>query len=80
VYFSVLGGHERADRGQKGLDSAKGFIKREIGHRMDLRYVPELIFSHDRSLESGSRLERILDNLKEEEPENDAETDFRTGE
>jgi ribosome-binding factor A len=80
VYFSVLGGQKGVDRGQKGLDSAKGFIKREIGHRMDLRYVPELMFLHDRSLESGSRLERILEKLKEEEPEDDTETDFQTGE
>jgi len=80
VYFSVLGGKDAIERGQKGLDSAKGYIKREIGHRMDLRYVPELIFSYDRSLESGSRLERILEKLKDDESEDDAGTNFRTGE
>jgi ribosome-binding factor A len=79
VFFSVLGGQKQIERGQRGLDSAKGFIKREIGQRMDLRYVPELMFSHDKSLQNGSRLEKILEKLKEDEPEIDAETDFRTG-
>jgi ribosome-binding factor A len=49
------------------LESAKGFIKREIGLRLSLRYVPELRFIHDTSLVAGSRMERLLDGLKEDE-------------
>jgi ribosome-binding factor A len=48
---------------QRGLDSAKGFIKKQIGLRMMLRYVPEITFLHDMSLQKGSRLEKLLDEL-----------------
>jgi ribosome-binding factor A len=67
VYYSVLGDENRAARAQAGLESAKGFIKREIGLRLSLRYVPELRFIHDTSLVAGSRMERLLDGLKEDE-------------
>lgn len=70
IFFSVIGDEDRVKRAQAGLNSAKGFIKREIGKRMKLRYVPEIIFLHDSSLESGSRIERIFDKLGFYEPEN----------
>jgi len=44
IYYSVLGEKSRVNRVQAGLDSAKGYIKREIGTRMALRYVPEIKF------------------------------------
>jgi ribosome-binding factor A len=51
------------ERAQAGLKSAKGFIKREIGLRMGLRYVPEITFIHDPSLESGSHMDRLFDEI-----------------
>jgi ribosome-binding factor A len=67
VYFSVMGGEEEIRRAQVGLDSARGFIKREIGLRMDLKYVPEILFKHDPSLEKGSEMERLFQKIKEDE-------------
>jgi ribosome-binding factor A len=67
VYFSVLGEESQVVRAQAGMDSAKGFIKREIGLRLSLRYVPEMRFIHDTSLATGSHMEHILDGLKDEE-------------
>jgi ribosome-binding factor A len=64
VYYSVMGGQEERERAQTGLDSAKGYIKRQIGLRMKLRYVPEMTFIHDSSLESGSHMERLFDRLE----------------
>jgi ribosome-binding factor A len=63
VYYSLLGGKNQIERAQAGLDSAKGFIKKEIGLRMALRYVPEIRFIHDPSLETGSRLERVFEEI-----------------
>ena len=73
VFFSLIGDKDHIKRAQAGLDSAKGFIKREIGLRMSLRYTPEIIFSYDSSLESGSQMESLLEKLIINEPRDDAE-------
>lgn len=67
VFFSVIGGKDQIETAQTGLDSAKGFIKREIGLRMSLRYTPEIIFVYDPSLKSGSNMERLLEKSKSDE-------------
>jgi ribosome-binding factor A len=67
VYFSVIGRKTEIERALDGLNSAKGFIKREIGLRMKLRYVPEIKFMHDPSLESGSHLDKIFEEIQKNE-------------
>ena len=69
VFFSLVGDRQQIEKAQAGLDSAKGFIKREIGIRMELRYVPEILFMHDPSLEDGSHMERVFDQIRESEEE-----------
>lgn len=44
----------------KAIESAKGFIRRELGKRMRLRFLPELIFRLDKSIEYGNKIDRIL--------------------
>jgi ribosome-binding factor A len=66
VYFSLIGDETEILRAQAGLDSAKGFIKREIGFRLDLKHVPDLVFRHDPSLEEGRRMEKLLRKIKED--------------
>lgn len=68
VYFSHLGSEDDVRQAKSGLDSAKGYVKREIGLRIDLRYVPEIVFIHDPSLKTGADMERLLDKLKSEAP------------
>jgi len=64
VYYSVLGGQQEVNRAQAGLDSAKGYIKRMIGQRLKLKYVPNILFIHDVSLETGTNIERLLNTLE----------------
>ena len=45
------------------FNSAKGFIRREIGKDLELRHVPELIFKFDTSLEYGRHMDEIINNL-----------------
>ena len=66
VFYSVMGDEEEIRKTQSGLDSAKGFIKRQIGLRLRLRYIPELVFKYDPSLKEGNRLEQILSRLNPE--------------
>jgi len=63
VYFSRFGNPDDVQRGLEGLQSAAGFIKRELGHRMKLRRIPDLEFKQDTSFEYGDRIESILKDL-----------------
>ncbi len=69
VYFSVIGEKEDVIRAKSGLESAKGYIKRKIVKRVKLRYIPEIVFEHDPTLEAGDRMERILQKIRSESPE-----------
>lgn len=64
VFVSALGDDELA-RTMETLERAKGFLRRELGQRVRMRYVPELHFRVDRSAEYGRRVEEILKELHE---------------
>ncbi len=74
VHFSVLGDEEERAEVQAGLDSAAGWLRRELGQRLRLRNTPELNFHYDPSLERGEHIVSILDELKLGEEEQDVET------
>jgi ribosome-binding factor A len=67
VFYSLIGTEQEILEAQRGLESATGFIKREIGLRMDLKYVPDIVFKHDPSLAEGDHMEKLLQKLKKEE-------------
>jgi len=66
IYYSLVGDEKEFDRIQGGLDSARGFIKRELATRMELKYMPDIIFKRDLSLEEGDHMERLFERLKSE--------------
>ena len=76
VFLSVLG-LEDEKRMQKGLQSAAGHLRRELGRALDLRNTPELIFKLDKSMEHGAHVSKILQELdiSETVDESDDETD-----
>lgn len=61
IYFTVLTPEHDVKQTLKGLTNAAGFLRRELGHRMQLRVVPELRFFYDSSIENGSRLSALID-------------------
>lgn len=67
VFFSIIGDESEKEKALEGLNSAKGFIKREIGLRMKLRYIPEIKFVYDPSLETGNHLDRIFEEMHKNE-------------
>lgn len=66
VYISVLGNEDVKIGVRKGLDSAKGYIKKEISDRMSLRITPELIFTIDNSIEEGDKILKIMERINNE--------------
>ena len=67
VYVSSLKGLAEAESGVAGLRSAGGYMRGEIGKRLRLRHVPELIFKATDSIEYAANIQRILNDLKKEE-------------
>jgi ribosome-binding factor A len=60
VYYSVFGGEREREESYEGLESATGYIKRELGRRVRLKYMPEITFLFDDSLEYGAHIEELL--------------------
>jgi len=60
IYFTVIGSdQEKKDTGA-GLASARGFIRKEIGQQLQMRFTPEIHFKYDTSVEYGYHIENIL--------------------
>ena len=66
IYFVEMGKDECSDDIKAGLNRAAGFIRRKLGERLQLRYVPELIFIHDTSFGYGTRIEKLLAQIAHE--------------
>ncbi|OFZ99636.1 MAG: ribosome-binding factor A [Betaproteobacteria bacterium RBG_19FT_COMBO_58_11] len=60
VFFSLLGDQARVNEAIKGLNSAAGFLRSQVAHRMKLRVMPMLHFMHDISIEQGARLDKLI--------------------
>ncbi len=64
VYISVLE-KDRSKEVLKGLRSAAGYLRREVGHNLSLRATPELIFMEDNSIDKGAHVLELLRGLEE---------------
>lgn len=64
IYVSVMGSEEERDDTIKALKHASGFLRHELASRITLRYMPEIVFKLDTSIEQGSR---ILELIRESE-------------
>ena len=60
IYVSVMGDEEKVKSSLEGLNSALGFIRREIGQRVRLRFTPEISFALDTSLDYGDHIQKLL--------------------
>jgi ribosome-binding factor A len=60
VLFGVLGDMAQREKTLAGLRAAAGFIRREIGRRIQIRYTPELSFQYDTGIEATDRVARLL--------------------
>ena len=72
VYVSAMEGFDKAKEAVKGLKSASGYIRREVGSRLTLRHVPEMSFEATDSIEYSANISHILSGLSIKEDEDDA--------
>ncbi|MDE0187363.1 MAG: 30S ribosome-binding factor RbfA [Candidatus Poribacteria bacterium] len=67
VKVSVIGDKQQKQGAMAGLKSAAGYLRREVGGRIDLRYVPELRFKLDQSIDHLMNLDGLLKQVRAEE-------------
>ncbi len=60
VFVSIIGDRHVARQSMDALESAKGFLRGELGHAIELRHTPELTFVEDRSTERAIALSQVL--------------------
>jgi ribosome-binding factor A len=63
IYVSIYGTEEARAETMEGLDAATRYVRSELGHRMRLRRTPEVAFHEDRSIERGSRVLTLINQL-----------------
>lgn len=60
AYISVLGTKKQQENTMLGINSAAGFIRKEIGQRLNLRHTPQFLFKLDNSIEHGAHINKLI--------------------
>jgi len=66
IYFSAAANDKSPDAAKAGFQSAYKFIKRELAQRLGLRYMPDLHFFYDESIDYGAHIEQLLKLVKQD--------------
>jgi ribosome-binding factor A len=66
VWVSIMGTPDERARTMKALTDAAPWLRRQLGDRLTLRHVPQLVIRHDDSIEAGDRVLRLLRDIEEE--------------
>jgi ribosome-binding factor A len=69
VWVSVLGTPDEQTAALKALTDASPWLRRQLGGRLTIRHVPQLVIRHDDSIEAGDRVLRLLNEIADERPE-----------
>lgn len=64
IYFTTPDGKQKKDAAIKGFNSARGFIKRILAHEIDLKYMPDIKFFYDDSLDYGEHIDELIKSTK----------------
>ena len=68
IYVTVLDQNKK-DETLRSLKAARGFIRRELANRVEIRHIPELDFVYDESIEYGKKIEDIIEEIHKDEKE-----------
>ena len=74
IWLSVLGMKDEKEF-RRGLRSAAGYLRKELGNSMKLRYTPELVFEIDHSIEYGAHINEVINSLEIDHSEDEEHED-----
>ncbi|MHC1697846.1 MAG: ribosome-binding factor A [Geobacteraceae bacterium] len=63
IYFTVIGNDAEKKATEQGLNSARGYIRKEMAKTLRMRYVPDIIFRYDESVDYGRRIDSLLNEV-----------------
>ena len=75
VYYTVMGDDQARTETGKGLEKATPFIRRELGRRMRIRYIPDLLFVFDSTLDYSEHINRLLKEADLREPDDSEDSE-----
>jgi ribosome-binding factor A len=67
VFFSAMGSDKEKEESARALEHAAGWIRHELGQRIRMKFLPEIVFYPDSSIEYGAKIDRLLDEIRERE-------------
>lgn len=67
IYYSVMGGAKKKAASAAGFESAKGHLRSALAHNMAMKFTPELHFVFDEAVETGEKIDRLINRYKSEE-------------
>ena len=71
VYITVLGKKSEREATLEGLQRSGGYLRNELAKRIRIKYMPELRFHFDETVETGNRIEKLIRQIHKEEERND---------
>src|SRR5213594_3362533 len=66
VYVSAMGSERQKKESMEALNHAAGWIRHELGQRVRMKFLPEIVFRSDSSLDYGERIDRLLEEIRED--------------
>ena len=73
IFVSIYGSDAAKAETMAGLEAATGFVRSELGQRLQLRRTPEILFREDRSVERGTRVLSLINQLSQERQSREGE-------
>ncbi len=73
IYFSVPGSSDEREKSAQGLNSAKGYVRKELGRRIRMKYTPEISFQFDPSIEYAIHIGEVIEQIKKEREDKEDE-------
>ncbi len=69
IFFTIIGDEAARRETEAGLRRAVPYLRREIGRSLRMRYIPDLLFQYDSSIEYGNRIESLLREIRHDVPD-----------
>jgi ribosome-binding factor A len=66
VFFSAMGTQKERIESGTALNHAAGWIRHELGQRIRMKFLPEIVFYEDSSMAYGEKIDQLLDKIKEQ--------------
>ena len=71
VFYTLMGSQNGREECQAGLDSSASYIRQQLGRVLRMRYIPEIRFDYDTSVDYGQHIEKLLSDVRTDEPQDD---------